>query len=178
MDELIKRFPSIAQDVYKELDNETLTKCKEVSPLWYDSVDNQKEIWLRRIRLRSEKFEEFRTLWNTVISKTPVERVKALSLAVQKFFEENLFREEDQLTPHHVVAAYGSKELYEYIANKTGQIDNRTSNVENTALHFSASRGNVGVFQFLFEKSDEKNPAYFGLKSSKEKEIQLKSLEI
>ena len=88
MDELIKRFPSLAQDVQKELDNRSLSKCKEVSPLWNDSVDNQKEIWIRRIRLRSEKFEEFRTLWNAVISKTPVERVKALGLAVQKIFEQ------------------------------------------------------------------------------------------
>ena len=157
MEELIKRFPSIAQDVQKELDNRSLTKCKEVSPLWNDSVDNKKEIWLRRIRLRSGKFEEFRTLWNAVISKTSVERVKALSLAVQNFFEENLYRE-DQFTPHHVVAAYGSKELYEYIANKTGQIDNRTSRLENTALHYSAEFGNVGVFQFLIENSDDKNP--------------------
>ena len=156
MDELIKRFPSIAQDVQKELDYRSLTKCKEVSPLWNDSVDNQKEIWLRIIRLRSGKFEESRTLWNAVISKTSVERVKALSLAVQKY-EENLLRE-DQYTPHHVVAAFGSKELYEYIANKTGQIDNRMSELENTALHYSAYHGNVGVFQFLFENSDDKNP--------------------
>ena len=86
-----------------------------------------------------------------------MERVKALGLAVQKFFEPNVLRG-NQFTPHHVVAAYGSKELYEYIANKTGQIDNRTSNSENKALHFSAHFGNVGVFQFLIENSDDKNP--------------------
>ena len=163
MDELIERIPSIAQLVFKELDNESLTKCKEISPIWKNSVDNQKEIWIRRIRLRSEKFKEFRNLWNSVISKTSVERVKDLGLAVQKAFEGLEAFEEFNLSgqsfsPHHVVAAVGSKELYEFIANKTGQIDNKTTEYGSTALHFSAFYGNVRVSKFIIENSDDKNP--------------------
>ena len=44
MDELIMRFPSISMDIFKEIDNEGLMKCKEISHLWSNAVDNQKEV--------------------------------------------------------------------------------------------------------------------------------------
>ena len=57
MDELILRFPTIAVNVFKEIDNKDLMKCKEVSRLWSNAVDNQKEVWVRRIRLRFENLK-------------------------------------------------------------------------------------------------------------------------
>ena len=59
MDELILRFPTIAVNVFKEIDNKDLMKCKEVSRLWSNAVDNQKEVWIRRIRLRFENLKAF-----------------------------------------------------------------------------------------------------------------------
>ena len=115
MDEIILRFPTIAQGVFKEIDNESLIKCKEISHLWNNLVDSQKEVWIRRIRLRSEKLKAFPNLWSSVISKTSVERVKELALAVQNVVDQNKFGR-DEFTPHHIVAAVGMKELYEYIA--------------------------------------------------------------
>ena len=137
MDELIVRFPSIAEDIFKELDNASLTKCKETCPFWNDTIDKQKEIWIRKIRLGSEQFQEFSNLCNSVIRKTSVQRVKELSLAVQKANVRFCF-DRDQVTPHHVVALFGSKELYEYILLESDKSEVEEGEVE-PATHDESS---------------------------------------
>ena len=54
MNEVILRFPTVANKLFKEIDNEGLTKCKEISKLWWDFINNQKDLWLRIIRLQYE----------------------------------------------------------------------------------------------------------------------------
>jgi len=54
MDEVILRFPTVAKNLFKEIDNEGLTRCKEVSKLWCNVINNQKDLWLRIIRLQYE----------------------------------------------------------------------------------------------------------------------------
>ena len=50
LDNFILRFPDVAQDIFKELDNETVTKCRNVSRLWCDYLDDQKFCWVRMIQ--------------------------------------------------------------------------------------------------------------------------------
>ena len=54
MDEVILRFPTIANNLFKEIDNKGLTRCKEVSKLWRDFINDQKDLWLRKMRLQYE----------------------------------------------------------------------------------------------------------------------------
>ena len=72
-----------------------------------------------------------------MISKTSVERVKELALAVQKFFGQTKFGRE-QFTPHHVVALFGSKELYEYILLESEKSEVEEGEVE-PATHDESS---------------------------------------
>ena len=270
MDEVILRFPTVANILFKEIDNEGLTKCKEISKLWWDFINDQKDSWLRIIRLQYEdpsqlwKFEgrklknkanfwtsndkwienfilkkkltffnniskctafthfcafttkndgkviqedyegissvelwkkgepdnegyftlehhkvtkfltaisesnleikdpyehlkAFSDLWKSVISKTSTGNVRDIALAVHKFFGTDDHGKE-QYPPQHVVAAVGTKELYEYIANKTGQFNNRSSRSMSTPLHYSAMFGNFEISKLIIENENNKNP--------------------
>ena len=47
IDTLLLRFPSIAQDIFKELDNKSLIKCRKLSVPVQNFIDNEKFIWIR-----------------------------------------------------------------------------------------------------------------------------------
>ena len=47
---LFCRFPHIGQQIFQQLDNKTLNKCKSVSKLWRKSVNDDKTIWIRKIQ--------------------------------------------------------------------------------------------------------------------------------
>ena len=264
MDEVILRFPTVAKNLFKEIDNEGLTKCKKVSKSWRNFINNQKDLWLRIIRLQYESplqlwklngkilknkanvwssndewhfltaiknidqvqkliyienitknkalrakndgkviqedfyelwklgkpdsegyftlehpkvpkvvtaisgssleikdpyehLKAFGNLWNSVICKTSTENVKDIALAVQVFFGTEEHGKE-QYPPHHVVAAVGSKELYEHVVNRTGQFNSRSTRSKSTALHYSSMFGNFEISSFIIANEDDKNP--------------------
>ena len=47
MDELCERFPHIGQQIFEELDNKNLTKCREVCKSWQTFIDNENITWNR-----------------------------------------------------------------------------------------------------------------------------------
>ena len=49
MEELLVRFPLLAQKTFQELDNESLANSKIVSKLWLRFVDDQKFPMIRKI---------------------------------------------------------------------------------------------------------------------------------
>ena len=265
INEVILRFPTIAEKLFKEIDNEGLTKCKEVSKLWWNFINDQKDLWLRIIRLQYEGYsqlwkvegkmlknkanfwtsndkwsgnflttrnnlyfikniseqttfttkndgkviqenfkgipsvelwkkgkpdnegyftlehhkvtkfltaisetnleikdpyehlKEFSDLWKSVICKTSTENIKDIALAVHKFFGTNDHGNE-QYPPHHIVAAVGSKELYEHVVNRTGQFNIRSARSKSTPLHYSAMFGNFEISSFIIANEDDKNP--------------------
>ena len=51
MEDLIIRFPFVAQEIYEKLDNKSLTKCREVSKLWKDFIDERNYPWIRIVKI-------------------------------------------------------------------------------------------------------------------------------
>ena len=93
---VLSRFPCIAQDIFKELDNRSLIKCRKLSVPVQNFIDNEKFIWIRPMQKYSGNMEEFYEQWKVVIRKTPVELVKELSKTVMQFFEDHITRIERQ----------------------------------------------------------------------------------
>ena len=86
MNEAIHRFPTIATDILKKLDNRSLANSRGVSKLWCHFIDDQKTPWLRRIRVHIKSNNQFLEDWKTVINKAPVQIVKELANATEKIF--------------------------------------------------------------------------------------------
>ena len=51
MDELFARFPHIAMQIFEQLDNKSLTNCREVANSWQKFIDERNMSWIRIVDL-------------------------------------------------------------------------------------------------------------------------------
>ena len=51
MDCLIARFPHIAEQIFCQLDNKSLTKCREVTKSWQKFIDDKNLPWIRIVNV-------------------------------------------------------------------------------------------------------------------------------
>ena len=51
MEELIARFPQIAEQIFEQLDNKSLTNCREVAKSWQEFVDDRNMSWVRIVNI-------------------------------------------------------------------------------------------------------------------------------
>ena len=162
IDAILSRFPAIADDIFKELNSKSMVKCRKVSVQWQNFIDNQKFIWIRKMKKYSENMEQFYEQWKLVIRNTPTDHVKEISKLVEQFFDDVLEKDDisgrkSQWTPLHVTAFQGHLELSRYIIQKTGY-KNPTGSNGITPLHFAAYNGHTEVCQHIVELVDDKNP--------------------
>ena len=103
-------------------------------------------------------FMEFQESGRAVISRTPVDTLKELALAIQNFFTRSPTRIKHQWHPLFVVAEQGSSKLCEFIIKKTGDINPKRTKDGFTPLHMAAQEGHLDVCILLTGKLDDKNP--------------------
>ena len=53
MENLILRFPHIAQQIFEKLSDKSLTKCRQVGKLWQAFIDENSLPWIRIIKIPS-----------------------------------------------------------------------------------------------------------------------------
>ena len=126
MEEISMRFPVIAQQILKQLDNRNLTKCRTVGKILHSSIDENRLIWTRMIKNYIKGNGKFRKSWKLVMEKVPVEYLEDLALTTQKLatgLEFTIVGLGYQIAPQHIVAACGSLSLYKFITEKTGDIN-------------------------------------------------------
>ena len=70
IDGFILKFPDVARDIFKELNNESLTTCRSVSRLWRDYLDDQKFCWVRMIQRYQKNMGNAYQQWK--FSKIPL----------------------------------------------------------------------------------------------------------
>ena len=59
MDEVFVRFPILGQKVFKQLDEESLSKCKFIDQWWQNFMDNEKGHIENRTVLLKRKIKNF-----------------------------------------------------------------------------------------------------------------------
>ena len=123
MEEIVIRFPVIAQQILEQLDNQNLTKCRTVDKILCSSIDENRLIWTRMIKNYIKGNTFFRKSWNSVMKKVPVKYLEDLALTTQKL--GTIYDWYDQRAPHHIVAVCGSLSLYKFITEKNGEINPR-----------------------------------------------------
>ena len=157
MDAIILRIPVIAQQIFEELDNQCLTKCKYVNQNWNTFIKVSKPIWIRILNKYIVKsFESrFQNHWKLLIKKESVHNLRKITTAVYRFYLKNSSRKEYQWSPHHIAADYGNVRLYKHIIKKIG-FENLTNNNDVTPLHIAVQYGHVDICKLIIEntKSD------------------------
>ena len=85
MDELLSRFPDIAEDIFESLDDESLIRCKESSRSISSFMEENTKFWKRIITkyLENLTFESWERMMDT--KQTRPEMIKELGRAVQHY---------------------------------------------------------------------------------------------
>ena len=108
MDLVQKRFPLVSRKVLKMLDNQSLSKIKEASKEMADFLVNERFYWIRIIKKYAKHFEGHEESWKQLMYKIPINTLKEIAIAVQKFFKLYSFK---KMAPFHITAEKGSFQL-------------------------------------------------------------------
>ena len=69
MDEIILRFPGLAQGIFNNLDDKSLTKTKRVSRSISSFIDREGLFWKRIIQKYANNIDNFKDSWRAVMKK-------------------------------------------------------------------------------------------------------------
>ena len=155
IDVMIARFPHLVTNIFKELDDQTLTTCRNVSRLCCDYLDSEKLLWVRIIQSYRNFTGTLSSHWNKVLKNTSAELVKELSISTQQFFKET--RTDICWTWMQVIAEQGNLELCKYIFEKNKNTKPCVN--YNHPLLLAARKGREEICKFLIDNSEEKNPS-------------------
>ena len=157
MEEIMSRFPHLAEAVFDSLKYESLKDCKGVSRSWYNYLDEQKFFHIRSIQ--ATVFHELGDTWKQVFKLLDTPTIMELKYAVKKVYlhSHSHFKHHESLTPLHVVAETGPEQLFMKIFEKMEDKNPKTENGE-TPLHIAASYGNFELCKIIIETVDDKNP--------------------
>ena len=168
IDGFILRFPDVARDIFKELNNESLTTSRSVSRLWCDYLDDQKFCWVRMIQRYRKNMENAFQQWKRVFKNTPVEIAKEISVSTRQFFTSSfgvassLHFDTSRIgfhwSPLHIAAGQGNLDLCKYIFEKIKNTQPRIQ-YKWTALHVAAKLGHEEICEFLIDNLEDKNPS-------------------
>ena len=153
---MMLRFPHLARDIFKELDNKSLENCRKLNRQCCDFIHNQKFPWIRSIRRYKGTMKKFQKQWYQVLQNIPTETVKQLSFVVQEFSKKYFM--DNQYSPLHMVSGQGNVELFKFIMEKIGE-PNPATIIGNTPFHFAAENGHMEICSIIIENIENKNPA-------------------
>ena len=165
IDIMITRFPHVVTDIFKELDDKTMTTCRNVSRLCCDYIDSEKFLWVRMIQRYRKNLEISYPHWNKVLTNTTFEIVKEFSVVTQQFFKDDVSRNDFQWSPLQIVSEQGNLELCKYILEKPKNPKPQNKYYSTLPLHYghliimAAKKGHAEICKVLIENSEEKNPS-------------------
>ena len=157
MEEILERFPGVGEKIFNQLDNQNLTKCREVSKSQCKFLEENKLLWRRMIEKYSANNVLFNDAWKLVMEKVPVQNVKELAIAVGQFYTFRPHRVDHQHSPHHIAAERGNLSLCKFIFEKTGVL-NPARPDGLTGFHFAAQEGHFDVCEYLIDNLVDKYP--------------------
>ena len=156
------RFPVIADMIFKNLDDESLSTCKMASRNINSFIKDERFFWLRQIGRYNKHFQEFQMTWNKTLKQTPtlilMEIAKVINLGYVKQLDsdpEDMYHHFNW-SPLHVAAGSGSLELCEYILEKRKN-SIQTGRQKVSAMHLAALKGHLEIVKFLIENQFDKN---------------------
>ena len=147
MDEILAVFPFLGQDIFNQLNAQSLDQCRDVSKFWRKFLDNNSLFWKRRIQKITQNQRKFKKDWKLVTTKVSTDTLKELAFAVEEFSTQNYYKYAYQFSPVHVLAYEGMLLLYKKVVKKT-RVINPADNYEQTPLHFAAEKGHLELVQF------------------------------
>ena len=177
MDNIISRFPSLAERIFDSLDDENLVNSKTVSRSWSEFTENE-VFYLRRIvKKLIGRYEYFRETWKLVMKRANIEMMKELVLVVKYHLSKHPANCPDEpadcdhrdlcFSPLHIGAEVGQVSLCEFILKITKDKNPKQKlncfQIEKyfagwTPLHEAAKGGHLVICYMIMNEISDKNP--------------------
>ena len=170
MDNIISRFPGLAERIFNSLDDENLVGSKTVSRSWSEFTENEVFYLRRIIKKLIGGYEDFKETWKLVMQKADIEMTKELAHAVKFFLskhpvncfeEENCYHRALSHSPLHIGAEAGQVSLCEFILKITKDKNPKIETGDNigwTLLHEAAQHGHLLICYMIMNEITDKNP--------------------
>ena len=186
MEEVLVRFHQIGKQIFEELDNQSLTKCREVNESWRGFIDGEKTISFRMIKSLTNVPDAY--LYN-IFGKVDLDSVIELLKNVQQVYDEFRIEQQDyeikglnlldrefiivdivdgteidafclpRELDENVLAKINAGELFLTTKGVSKPHPINPSNVlDLTPLHIAAGYGYFNVCKLIAENVQEKNP--------------------
>ena len=157
MEVFFVRLPHLSELIFDELDNQNLSKCREVCESWKDYLGVQKFLHIRFIKEKLKKFDVPKQPWKEVFEKSNTTTIIRLAICVDQMPLETYLTDSKGLDPLHFVAASGNLFLFKEILEKASIKEPR--NIKGTApIHYAAFNGKLDVCKTILEYAVDKNP--------------------
>ena len=157
MEEIILRFPVIAEQIFDQLDDQNVTKCRKICKTWYDVTERLQ--WIRKLQKLTK---DHHISWKSVLVKIPTHFLK--KLAVEYDLDPfpigipiRIFQSGWKWSPLHTAAHSGDLQLFEHIYEKSKD-KNPQDKHGQTPFHAAAVHGSLEIFEFILERTEDKNP--------------------
>ena len=168
MDNVLSRFPHLGEQIFKKLNDESLSNCHQLTRACRLFIEDQKFFWIRVIKklLDDPRFKKSDRdiLINKVLLKFKFDSVKNIGTTIREFCKINLSISRGQALLHFA-AMSGEIDIVKNLSNENwdNQIPNQKDNRGRTPLHFAAKNGHYEVFKFIWKDQKkkmckEKNP--------------------
>ena len=166
-EEFFLRFPQLGEDIFKELNNRSLVKCKRVCRTWDSFLVDQKFILMRKIRKATGLSCEFKKLWKTFPTGETFTS-EDLQTSLMKFFEKyqkldtvafyGVRFEPNELNILHLAAGIGNLTVWKNLTKSFCNL-NLCDKFGATPLHYAALNGHLQICQAIVANVDDKNPS-------------------
>ena len=171
MEEMLWRFPHIGQEIFLQLNDQSISECREISQSWQEFINNEK-FYKKRIKEMIEKHTKayndesvhYYCGGSTKETLTPLHSA-ALTGQFQMFvnmIQEDLVEDinvknERDVTPLHLAALKGHFSICKYIIEEIAVINPRDW-LGNTPLHRAVIEGHLETCGMIIDNATDKNP--------------------
>ena len=153
MEETILRFPLVAEQIFDQLDDQNLTKCRGISKTWYGATERLQ--WTRKIQKKTKENKSHQVSWKSALVNIPKEFLKKLVLACEEYHLKNSHW---QYSPLNYATYSGDLQLFKYIYEKFKDKNPKEPSMAETPFHNAAGHGRLDIFRFIMERAEHKNP--------------------
>ena len=116
----------IAEQIFDELDDQNVTKCREISKTWYDATERLH--WARKIQNLTKENKKHQISWKSVLVNIPTDILKKLALSCEEY-HYNIPQCPDgiECSPLHIAACSGDLQLFKHIFEKSKDNQNKVA---------------------------------------------------
>ena len=159
MEEIILRFPELAEQIFDQLDDRNVMKCRKICKTWYDVTERLQ--WIRKIKDLTKhnpySSKDHQISWKLVLVKIPTHFLKKLALTCEEYHDDIFLW---PCSPLHTAAHSGDLQLFKYIYENSKD-KNPKGTLGQTPFHAAARNGSYEIFKFIMERVEDKNPTSY-----------------